>query len=107
MSENKKQTINLTEHISNIVFERKENVSFEVNLKNEMVYNNQGLGIQVQSVALPKNYNLNPKTESQVMDWLRNKIHSRYSFAYSMALKYGEKLNLKLEQKKPYNNNLN
>jgi hypothetical protein len=105
MSENKKQTINLTEHISNIVFERKENVSFEVNLKNEMVYNNQVLGIQVQSVALPKNYNQNPKTESQVMDWLRNKIHSRYSFAYSMSLKYGEKLNVKLEQKEPYNNN--
>ena len=105
MSENKKQTINLTEHISNIVFERKENVSFEVNLKNEMVYNNQVLGIQVQSVALPKNYNQNPKTESQVMDWLRNKIHSRYSFAYSMSLKYVEKLNVKLEQKEPYNNN--
>jgi transcriptional regulatory protein LevR len=105
MSENKKQTINLTEHISNIVFERKENFSFEVNLKNEMVYNNQVLGIQVQSVALPKNYNQNPKTESQVMDWLRNKIHSRYSFAYSMSLKYGEKLNVKLEQKEPYNNN--
>ena len=105
MSENKKQTINLTEHISNIVFERKEDVSFEVNLKNEMVYNNQVLGIQVQSVALPKNYNQNPKTESQVMDWLRNKIHSRYSFAYSMSLKYGEKLNVKLEQKEPYNNN--
>jgi hypothetical protein len=39
------------------------------------------------------------------MDWLRNKIYNRYSFAYSMGLKYGEKLNLKLEKKEPYNNN--
>jgi hypothetical protein len=87
------------------VFERKEDVSFEVNLKNEMVYNKQVSGIEVQSVALPPRYTPAPKTETQVMDWLRNKIHSRYSFAYSMALKYGEKLNFKLEKKEPYNNN--
>jgi hypothetical protein len=104
MSENKKQTINLTEHIANIVFERKENS----NLEEEMLrFNKEVLNIQVQSLVLPPRYNPAPKTESQVMNWLRNKIQSRYSYAYSMALKYGEKLNLKLEQKKPYNNNLN
>ena len=42
------------------------------------------------------------------MNWLRNKIQSRHSFAYSMSLKYGEKLKIKLEQKEPYStNNLN
>ena len=63
------------------------------------------MGLKVQSVVLPANYLPQPKTETQVMDWLRNKIQSRHSFAYSMSLKYGEKLNLKLEKKEPYNNN--
>ena len=108
MSENKKQTIVLTEHIGNIVFDKKEDssISVDYNLEEQIVlFSNKVLGVQVQSVALPPNYLPQPKNETQVMDWLRNKIHNRYSFAYSMGLKYGEKLNLKLEKKEPYNNN--
>ena len=108
MSENKKQTIGLTEHIGNIVFDKKEDSSIiaNYNLEEQIVlFSNKVLGVQVQSVALPPNYLPQPKNETQVMDWLRNKIYNRYSFAYSMGLKYGEKLNLKLEKKEPYNNN--
>jgi hypothetical protein len=108
MSENKKQTIGLTEHIGNIVFDKKEDSSIipDYNLEEQIVlFSNKVLGVQVQSVALPPNYLPQPKNETQVMDWLRNKIYNRYSFAYSMGLKYGEKLNLKLEKKEPYNNN--
>ena len=108
MSENKKQTIGLTEHIGNIVFDKKEDSSIiaDYNLEEQIVlFSNKVLGVQVQSVVLPANYLPQPKTESQVMDWLRNKIQSRHSFAYSMSLKYGEKTNLKLEKKEPYNNN--
>jgi len=108
MSENKKQTIVLTEHIGNIVFDKKEDssISVDYNLEEQIVlFSNKVLGVQVQSVVLPANYLPQPKTETQVMDWLRNKIQSRHSFAYSMSLKYGEKLNLKLEKKEPYNNN--
>ena len=108
MSENKKQTIGLTEHIGNIVFDKKEDSSIiaDYNLEEQIVlYSNKVLGVKVQSVVLPPNYLPQPKNEKQVMDWLRNKIHNRYSFAYSMGLKYGEKLNLKLEKKEPYNNN--
>jgi hypothetical protein len=108
MSENKKQTIALTEHIGNIVFDKKEDSSIiaDYNLEEQIVlYSNKVLGVKVQSVVLPANYLPQPKTETQVMDWLRNKIQSRHSFAYSMSLKYGEKTNLKLEKKEPYNNN--
>jgi hypothetical protein len=108
MSENKKQTIGLTEHIGNIVFDKKEDSSIiaDYNLEEQIVlFSNKVLGVQVQSVVLPANYLPQPKTEKQVMGWLRNKIQSRHSFAYSMSLKYGEKLNLKLEKKEPYNNN--
>jgi len=108
MSENKKQTIGLTEHIGNIVFDKKEDSSIiaDYNLEEQIVlFSNKVLGVQVQSVVLPANYLPQPKTETQVMDWLRNKIQSRHSFAYSMSLKYGEKTNLKLEKKEPYNNN--
>jgi len=53
---------------------------------------------------LPENYNPKLKTETQVLDWLRNKIHSRHSATYVLCLKYEEKTNVKLEQKEPYVN---
>jgi hypothetical protein len=35
------------------------------------------LGIEVQSVAIPKGYKiLKLKSEAQVMDWLENKVHN-------------------------------
>jgi len=108
MSEIEKPTISLTEHIGNIVFDKKEDASISVdyNLEEQTVlFSNKVLGIKVQSVVLPPNYLPQPKTEAEVMDWLRNRIQSRHSVAYSMALKYGEKSNVKLEQKTPYNNN--
>jgi hypothetical protein len=109
MLENQKPTIDLTEHIGNIVFDKKNeavSLSETPTLEEELLRIHQKvLGIKVQSVALPPNYNPAPKTEPQVMDWLRNKVNNNYSSAYSIALKYGEKLHVKLEQKNPYNNN--
>ena len=110
MSKNQKPTISLTEHIGNIVFDKKvdSSISTDYNLEEQIVlFSNKVLGVQIQSVVLPPNYLPQPKTEAEVMDWLRNKIQSRHSFAYSMSLKYGEKLKIKLEQKEPYSNNLN
>jgi hypothetical protein len=109
MLENQKPIIDLTEHIGNIVFDKKNeavSLSQTPTLEEELLHIHQKvLGIKVQSVSLPPNYNPAPKTEPQVMDWLRNKVNNNYSSAYSIALKYGEKLHVKLEQKKPYNNN--
>jgi hypothetical protein len=108
MSDKKKPTINLTEHISNIVFEKKEesnSLSEKLTLEQERLHKHQKLlKLQVQSVALPPNYSPAPKTEAQVMDWLRNTVKSRYSSAYALCLKYGEKLKIKLNQKEPYTN---
>ena len=108
MSEIKKPTIQLNEHIGNIIFDKKEEPkqAKSFTLKEEMVYrNNKVFRRSVQSVALPENYNLKLKTETQVLDWLRNKIHSRHSATYVLCLKYEEKTKIKLEQKEPYNNN--
>jgi hypothetical protein len=109
MFENQKPTIDLTEHIGDIVFEKKDEaipLSETLTLEEQLLQTHQKvLGIKVQSVALPPNYNPAPKTEAEVMDWLRNRVNNNFSCAYSIALKYGEKLHVKLEQKKPYNNN--
>ena len=109
MAENKKPSINLTKHIAHIIFEKKDDaipVSKELTLEEQLVYrHNKVFKIKVQSVALPNNYKHKPKTEAQVMDWLRNRIHNIHSFSYSISLKYGEKLNINLQKKEPYNNN--
>jgi hypothetical protein len=108
MSKNEKPTVSLTEHIGNIVFDKKvdSSISTDYNLEEQIVlFSNKVLGIQVQSVVLPPNYLPQPKTETEIMDWLRKKIQSKWSSAYVLALKYGEKSNVKLEKKEPYNNN--
>jgi hypothetical protein len=109
MSKNQTPKISLTEHIGNIVFEKKDeliSLSQTLTLEEELVHRHREvLKIKVQSVALPTNNYPAPKTEAQVMDWLRNRVHNNYSSAYSISLKYGEKLHLKLEQKKPLKTN--
>jgi len=98
MSENQKPALHLTGHIGNVVFDKKEDSSnTDYNLEEQIVlYSNNVFGIQIQSVALPPNYLPQPKTEEQVMNWLRNRIQNNWSFAYSMSLKYQEKLKVKL-----------
>lgn len=105
---NQKLTFELTEHIANIVFEKKENVSETkiFTLEEQMVnYSKEVLGIKVMSVALPKNFSPEPKSETELLDWLQNKINNTHTFTYRIALKYGEKLKVNLEKKEPYNNN--
>jgi hypothetical protein len=90
-----------------IIFEKKEDVKSivaehfkslktgtPVSKKTELLNNQSELGVKVQSVALPtKNYSTAPKTEPEVIDWLQNKIHSRYSAYYQMKKKYKEDSN--------------
>ena len=109
MSENQKPIIDLTEHVVNIVFDKKnEEISPSESslLAQDLLCKHQKiLGIKVQSVVLPPDYKPAPKTEEELMDWLRSKVYNNFSCAYSIALKYGEKLKVRLEQKKPYINN--
>ena len=47
------------------------------------------LGIEVQSVAIPKNYKiLKLKSEAQVMDWLENKVHNVNTAFHKINSKY-------------------
>jgi hypothetical protein len=102
-------TIGFTQHIDNVVFEKKHNLDNEFRvqtLEEEMVnYSNDFLGIKVMSVALPPNYSPAKKTEAQLIDWLQNKVKNNHTKAYLLSLKYGEKLKVKLDQKEPYTNN--
>jgi hypothetical protein len=90
------------------VFEPKKDSSIntDYNLEEQiLLYSNNVFRIKIQSVVLPPNYLPVPKTEAEVIDWLRNRIQSKWSSAYTLALKYGEKPNIKLQKKEPYNNN--
>lgn len=106
MSKNQTPKISLTEHIGNVVLDKKldSSISTDYNLEEQIVlFSNKVLGVKVQSVVLPPNYLPQPKTEAEVMDWLRNKIQNTHSFAYSMSLKYGGKLKVRTQPKQPYN----
>lgn len=49
------------------------------------------IGIKVQSVALPvKDQFYTIKTEEQVLNWLRNKIHNQHSAYFQFSNKYNE-----------------
>jgi hypothetical protein len=105
--ENNNPNFELNEHISNIVFKKKETIEEPKThtLEEQMVnYSNEVLGVKVISVALPPNYNPAPKTEEETIDWLQNKVRHRNTIAYRLSLKYGERLKTKLEQKEPYTN---
>ena len=74
-------------------------------LEERMVnYSNDVLGIRVSSVSLPENYNPETRGENEMLNWLQNRIKNKYSSAFNLAKKYEEKLNIKLDQKKPYAN---
>ena len=60
-----------------------------VSKKTELLNNKSELGIKVQSVALPtKTYSIAPKTEAEVMNWLKNKVHNVNTAFYKINSKY-------------------
>ena len=55
----------------------------------EIINHKSRLGIKIQSVALPSERQLYViKRESQVMDWLQNKIHNVNTAFYKINSKY-------------------
>jgi hypothetical protein len=109
MSDESNPIVDLENFVGSIVFERKEQVSESLQtltLEEQMLYNsNEVLGIKVMSVVLPPNYDPELRKEPQITEWLQNKVKNNHISAHILALKYGEKLKVKLEQKEPYNNN--
>ena len=64
----------------------------------ELLNHQSSLGIKVQSVSLPKEHQLFAiKSESEVLDWLRNKVKSIHTANYILTLKYGEGQIIKLK----------
>jgi hypothetical protein len=114
MSKNKTQELqptfttnvsNLQEYFNDIFFDKKNDSDIDVvyNLEEQLVlFSNNVLGVKVQSVALPNNFTNEPKTEAQVLDWLRNKIHNLHSLAYVLTMKYDEKIKTQLPLNSKY-----
>ncbi len=75
------------ENLLNVIFVKpEENTLYsEDALLNIMTQN----GIKVQSVALPDNLQFfYLKSESQILDWMQNKIHSQHTAFYKIKTKY-------------------
>ena len=103
-----KPTLKLNKQLLDIMFDKKDEPQEAkiFTLEEQMInYSNEVAGIKVTSVSLPPNYDPTPKTETQLLGWMENKLNHRNTFAYRMSLKHGEKLIVKLEKKEPYNKN--
>lgn len=72
---------NLNQNIADYIFDKQEDSEAKLySLEEQLVnFSNEVLGIKVMSVALPIGYTVQPKTEEQVIDWLRNTVQSRYT----------------------------
>ena len=107
MSNESNPIVDLENFVGSIVFEKKEQVSESLQtltLEEQMLnYSNDVLGVKVISVALPLNYSPERKSETEVTNWLQNKVKNNHISAYILARKYGEKLKVRLEQREPYN----
>lgn len=77
----------LTERLINTIFEKRldsENTPEEQLLKYQ-----KSCGIKVQSVVLPKEHELfTLKTESQVIDWMQNKINNIHTAYHRIESKF-------------------
>jgi|LakMenE18May11ns_1017448.scaffolds.fasta_scaffold9959083_8 hypothetical protein len=57
--------------------------------RDKIIKINKDAGIRVQSVSFPSNHNFFvEKKETEILDWLQNKIHSQYSALYQINKKY-------------------
>lgn len=82
-------------NLMDIIFERVEPIVLvdDITDTERLIKRNRDAGVNVQSVCLPKNHKpFVEKTESQIVDWLQNKIHSQYSAFYQIKNKYIEDL---------------
>lgn len=74
-----------------VIFERVEPTpTTNIMTKREKIIKmNKDAGIRVQSVSFPSNYDFFvEKKETEILDWLQNKIHSQHSALYQINKKY-------------------
>lgn len=83
--ENQKTILEINSHFMEAVFDKKGELEKEelISLEQQMVnHSNNVLGIKVMSVALPNKYALKAKNDVDVLNWLKNKVQSKYSIYY-------------------------
>jgi hypothetical protein len=74
-----------------VIFERVEPtpIADTMTHKDKILKMNKDAGIRVQSVCFPKDHNFFvEKKETEILDWLQNKIHSIYSVSFQINKKY-------------------
>ena len=85
--ENKNYERAINDNLMNIVFEKSTNT--HITPEEQLLKHQRSFGIKVQSVALPKEHELfTLKTEGQVMNWLKNKVHNVHTAYYNETSKY-------------------
>jgi hypothetical protein len=78
----------LTQHILNVIFDNKKELSNNQLLQNKIIETKKSLGIKVQSVALPIDYDaFNFKTKDEVLNWLQYKIQNVHTANYLINIK--------------------
>jgi hypothetical protein len=77
----------INDNLMNIIFEKSpENHSTP---EEQLLKHQRDFGLKVQSVSLPKEHELfTLKTESQVLNWMENKIHNVHTAFHKETSKY-------------------
>jgi hypothetical protein len=85
--ENEKFTRAINDNLMNILFEKSpEN---HLTPEEQLLKHQRSFGLKVQSVALPREHELfTLKTESQVLNWMQNKIHNVHTAYHKIHNKF-------------------
>jgi hypothetical protein len=73
-------------NIIDVVFEE-INVAHPT-VESQLLEHQDKMGVQVQSVAIPKNFNLGIKGEKEVLSWLANTVKNEFYSSRVLFLKY-------------------
>lgn len=57
-------------------------------IESQLLAHQDKMGVQVQSVAIPKRYNLGIKGEKEVLSWLANTVKNEFYSSRVLFLKY-------------------
>lgn len=57
-------------------------------IEDQLLYHQSKMGVQVQSVAVPKDFNLGLKSEKESLNWLCNVVHNEFCASRILFLKY-------------------
>jgi len=73
-------------NVIDVVFEEVNTIHPTV--ESQLISHQEKMGVKVQSVAMPKNFNLGIKSEKETLDWLYNTVHNEFVASRILFLKY-------------------